>query len=225
MKVNGENHQVFLRSLILLGIILAALALATEQGLVQLTLDNDRSFLSYVILAVYAGATVHWMFLSYALSGESSALTLIEQSGIEENADRTAIGRYFSDARLVVAHGGQYRGLLDAYSDRIHNRHAAGHFIADTLLKLGLLGTIIGFILMLLPVAEITNFEANLMQQMLGKMSLGMAVALYTTLAGLVTSTLLKLQYQVLDTAAANLVTRVAELSELQLSGAQKSAP
>jgi len=225
MNATGENHQVFLRSLILLGIILVAMAFATDQGLVQLTLDNDRSYLSYVILAVYAGATIHWMFLSYGLSQESSALTLIEQSGIEQHPEHTAIGRYFSDAKQVAANGGQYRGLLEAYGDRIHNRHATGHFIADTLLKLGLLGTIIGFILMLLPVAEITNFEANLMQQMLGKMSLGMAIALYTTLAGLVTSTLLKLQYQVLDTAAANLVTRVAELSELQLSGALERAP
>ncbi len=58
------------------------------------------------------------------------------------------------------------------------------------------------------------------MQQLLGRMSQGMAVALYTTLAGLVTSTLLKLQYQVLDGAAARLVTRVAELSELQFAGA-----
>jgi hypothetical protein len=37
-----------------------------------------------------------------------------------------------------------------------------------------------------------------------------MAVALYTTLAGLVTSTLLKLQYYLLDSALARLVNRLA---------------
>ena len=84
------------------------------------------------------------------------------------------------------------------------------------------MGTIIGFILMLLPVAEIKEFEANLMQQLLGKMSGGMAVALYTTLAGLTTSMLLKMQYQVIDSSAAKLVTRVSELSELRFVGQVK---
>ena len=41
------------------------------------------------------------------------------------------------------------------------------------------------------------------MQQLLSAMSSGMAVALYSTLAGLVTSTLLKLQYYLLDSALA----------------------
>ena len=97
-----------------------------------------------------------------------------------------------------------------------------GWFAADSVLKIGLLGTIIGFILMLLPVAEIKEFEANLMQQLLGKMSGGMAVALYTTLAGLTTSMLLKMQYQIIDSSAAKLVTRTSELSELRFVGKVK---
>jgi len=49
-------------------------------------------------------------------------------------------------------------------------------------------------------------------------MSEGMAVALYTTLAGLSTSMLLKMQYQIIDSSAAKLVTRVSELSELRFA-------
>jgi biopolymer transport protein ExbB/TolQ len=73
--------------------------------------------------------------------------------------------------------------------------------IVDILLKLGLTGTVIGFILMLLPIGEIKDFEPQIIQQLLSKMSGGMAVALYTTLTGLVTSILLKLQYFLLDTS------------------------
>jgi biopolymer transport protein ExbB/TolQ len=54
------------------------------------------------------------------------------------------------------------------------------------------------------------------MQQLLAAMSGGMAVALYTTLAGLVTSTLLKLQYYLLDSALANLVNRMSLLGTTQ---------
>ena len=45
-----------------------------------------------------------------------------------------------------------------------------------------------------------------------GSMSGGMAVALYTTMAGLITSTLLRYQYHLLDTAAVDLANRVAVL-------------
>ena len=219
--VNGARHSLALRALILLGVIVVGLVIAVEQGLVQLTLSNDRSYISYVILGVYAGATVQWLRVSWNLSRESNALTSYENgSGGGEN---TAVARYFADAHKIAQMGGQTGGLLEAFGDRLHNPHATGHFIADTLLRLGLLGTIVGFILMLLPVAEITTFEANLMQQLLGRMSQGMAVALYTTLTGLVTSTLLKLQYQILDSSAARLVTRVAELSELEFAGKTRS--
>jgi biopolymer transport protein ExbB/TolQ len=90
------------------------------------------------------------------------------------------------------------------------NRHAFGHFATDVLLRLGLLGTIIGFIFMLLPVADIKDFDGAVMQRLLASMSGGMAVALYTTLAGLVSSTLLRFQYHVLDSAAVDLANRVS---------------
>ena len=89
-------------------------------------------------------------------------------------------------------------------------RYTFGHWAADMLLKLGLLGTILGFIMMLSPVGELTDFDPNVLQQLLGQMSGGMAVALYTTMAGLITSTLLGLQYEMLDTAASRLVDKLA---------------
>jgi hypothetical protein len=220
MASEDKRQLLFLRALVLLGIILFAFFMAVSQGYVQLTLDSDSSYLSYIILIVYVLATLHWLYISWGLSKESTTLAELEGGDLASVSDSAAPGevaRYFNGVRQVNDKGGRYEGLLEAFGDRIINRHAAGHFIADTLLKLGLLGTIIGFILMLLPVAEIKEFEANLMQQMLGRMSAGMAVALYTTLAGLITSTLLKLQYQILDSSAARLITRVTELSELRL--------
>jgi biopolymer transport protein ExbB/TolQ len=85
--------------------------------------------------------------------------------------------------------------------------------IVDILLKLGLTGTVIGFILMLLPIGEIKDFDPQIIQQLLSKMSGGMAVALYTTLTGLVTSILLKLQYFLLDTS----LTRILNYLSLKV--------
>ena len=70
---------------------------------------------------------------------------------------------------------------------------------------------IIGFILMLTPIGEIKEFDPSLIQQLLSTMSGGMAVALYTTLAGLLTSSLLKVQYHFLDSV---LVSHVNQLTK-----------
>ena len=76
-----------------------------------------------------------------------------------------------------------------------------GWFAADNVLKLGLLGTIIGFILMLAPISKLSGYDAASLQAALGEMSAGMAVALYTTLTGLVANLLLRLQFQILSYA------------------------
>ncbi|MBE8220402.1 MAG: MotA/TolQ/ExbB proton channel family protein, partial [Alphaproteobacteria bacterium] len=81
-----------------------------------------------------------------------------------------------------------------------------GYLAADVVLKLGLMGTIIGFILMLRPISEINGFDATNLQIALTAMSGGMAVALYTTLSGLVCNILLRLQFQMLSEAMQSLL-------------------
>ena len=72
---------------------------------------------------------------------------------------------------------------------------SAGWFIAESCLVLGLIGTVTGFILMLgtafteLDVTNITSVHNALI-----KMSLGMSTALYTTLVGLISSLVIKIQ-------------------------------
>ena len=61
---------------------------------------------------------------------------------------------------------------------------------------MGLIGTVSGFILMLYGAfADLNIADTTSVQQSLMNMSLGMSTALYTTLIGLVSSLLLKIQY------------------------------
>jgi hypothetical protein len=95
---------------------------------------------------------------------------------------------------------------LTVLAEHLENRHALGYFVSDLLLKLGLVGTVIGFILMLSPIAEMESFESNNIRNLLTAMSSGMAVALFTTLTGLITSTLLKVQYFLADSAVVQII-------------------
>jgi hypothetical protein len=214
-----DSNLVF-RALIMLGLIFFGFYIAFDAGMVELMLTSDRSYISYVIIGLYLIASGHWFWLSRALSSERAQFSAVEVN-LATNSDSVAnehslVGRYLSNWAAKGSQGDP-RALLEAFNDDLTNRHALGHFAADVLLKLGLLGTIVGFILMLLPIGEIKEFDPSVIQTLLSAMSGGMAVALYTTLAGLITSTLLQLQYHVLDTSAADLATRLAVLTEVHL--------
>jgi hypothetical protein len=105
--------------------------------------------------------------------------------------------------------------LLRGLADKLRAPMQFGAFAGDTLLKLGLLGTIVGFILMLFPIASLDNFDPTSMKSSMKVMSGGMAVAMYTTLAGLVGSILVKAQYYILDNASAYLFDVTTDLTEV----------
>ena len=205
------DTSLIYRALILTGLVLFGFYLAADRGLVALALDSDRSYISWVILVVYALASWHWLWSSLQLTRERQRFSDLEEARLRGDPNVVMedglLGEFFT--RLGAKSDDNPDALLAAFGDELANRHAIGHFVSDVLLKLGLLGTVVGFILMLLPVGEIEDFDPSMMQQLLSAMSGGMAVALYTTIAGLVTSTLLKLQYHVVDTSAADLVTRL----------------
>lgn len=222
-----KDANLLLRALIILGLIGFGFFIAVEQGLVQLALDSDKSYISYVILGIYLLASAHWLWLAARLGRERAAFVRLER-GFEEEKQIAQlatdpgdglIGSFVSNVALKDA-GGSADVLVEAVGDDLANGHALGHFISDVLLRLGLLGTIVGFIFMLLPIGEMEGFDAGMMQSLLTAMSGGMAVALYTTLTGLITSTLLKLQYHLLDASAAQLVTRLSVLVDVHMKPA-----
>ncbi len=100
-----------------------------------------------------------------------------------------------------------------------------GAFVSDTLMKLGLLGTIIGFIIMLAPIATLDAADKAAMRTSMGLMSDGMAVAMYTTLAGLIGSILVRIQYYMLDAATQRVFSDTVMLTETHVTPVLESRP
>src|SRR5712691_265340 len=117
----------------------------------------------------------------------------------------TLQGRHRLDQTLLL------RGLADA----LRGPNQLGSFASDALMKLGLLGTIIGFILMLAPIAGLDAADRASVKSSMGLMSDGMAVAMYTTLSGLIGSILLQTQYYMLDEATAKVFGLATDLTEV----------
>ena len=84
-----------------------------------------------------------------------------------------------------------------------------GFFVADILLKLGIVGTVIGFIIMLSSLSTIDEMNLSKMNNLLLSMSSGMKVALYTTLSGLICSILLTIQNNYFENKINNFISKI----------------
>ena len=77
----------------------------------------------------------------------------------------------------------------------IDDKIDVGWFIAETCLALGMVGTVTGFLYMLGTAFEnIDVSNTQTLQDALASMAKGMSTALYTTLTGLVSSIIIKIQ-------------------------------
>ncbi|MEJ2321734.1 MAG: MotA/TolQ/ExbB proton channel family protein, partial [Gammaproteobacteria bacterium] len=103
--------------------------------------------------------------------------------------------------------------LLARLVEQVHANHGSGWFISDLLLRLGLIGTVIGFVMMLGSVYDLEGDGTWALKQLLGEMGGGMQVALYTTQTGLGSAMLLSIQCHWLDRCADRLVSRIIELA------------
>lgn len=86
--------------------------------------------------------------------------------------------------------------------------------IANGLVFLGLIGTVIGFIIALSGVDPNRATEVDNVARMIATLIGGMSVALYTTLAGSVLYVWLSVNHRILSGGSINLITSIIELGE-----------
>lgn len=97
-------------------------------------------------------------------------------------------------------------------SERSHGPHETAWWFAGAAIKLGLLGTVVGFIFMSLQLSRMPGFDIEHVQALLSQMTQGMAIALYTTLVGLAANLWVGLQLLLLDRMADRVVAEIVSL-------------
>lgn len=78
---------------------------------------------------------------------------------------------------------------------KIEGLMEVGWFTSDLCLSIGMMGTVIGFVMMLSGLAQVDVSDINTVQGLIKNLGGGMSTALYSTLVGLICSSLLKIQY------------------------------
>jgi len=203
--MNNKNDNLFLYSCLITSVLIFLTYLLLDLSILQLIIKSDSSKISLIILILYSASTIRWLYLSWQLDKESNNVFYGKK---KEKKEITLIQSYFSNVKGKIFN--EKLAFLNTLGDELSNRHSLGYLMIDTLLKLGLTGTVIGFIFMLMPIGSIKEFDPQILQQLLATMSGGMAIALYTTLTGLLTSMLLKFQYYLLDTAVINIINHLS---------------
>jgi hypothetical protein len=231
------DHAPLLRWLIFTGVCVFAFVLAWHYGLVRMMVNGDKTYISIIISILYVGATLHCLMRTATISRETDRAQRVLRmvsAGVPKftvrgsevaMADGTTLphGEVTEHIRNLILKSGlqgdEHRLdqtlLLRGLADSLRGPNQLGAYASDALMKLGLLGTIIGFIMMLAPIAGLDAADRASVRTSMGLMSDGMAVAMYTTLTGLIGSILVQTQYYMLDKATQRLFALATNLTEV----------
>jgi biopolymer transport protein ExbB/TolQ len=221
--------------LTLAGILVTAAMVAADLGLPAALAANDSSHISLIIVLLFIVTSLVAGWRAYRLGRETLAATRLSAAAASQVplfvVDRTrrqvttGVSHPPSAAQqhLHLVANKILRGqsacdqslLMERLENTLGRGHEGGWFIADLMVRLGLLGTVIGFIVMLGSVSDTASVDLAILQQLLGNMTDGMRIALYTTLTGLAAGILLGFQYRLLDRAVDRLMAEIIELSEV----------
>lgn len=219
--------------LIFTGLSLFAFMLLGYFGHLQRMATNDRTLISPAIVVIYLFVSGHCFWRSCVISREMEAAldvarAVVGESGFRERGDAAGLparGLLAAHIRDLAAKARlQAKGRLDqtlllrALASRLRGSSPFGAFAGDMMMKLGLLGTVIGFIMTLAPIAGLDMDNQGAVKSSLAQMSDGMAVAMYTTLSGLAAALLLRIQYGVVEHATARLFAFAVEVTEVHVT-------
>lgn len=209
-----------------------AAAVIWDRGLYASLVSADSSHLCLVMSVIFAGTNVHAGVLAWRLAQHGNELqTLLERlppgDGPVLIADLDAcdgrgklLSSYFRAVagRAPAGSISESMQLTDVLTERVRGAHALGWHLTDMLVKLGLLGTVIGFMIVMGSVASLESFDIENAQHLMTSMMDGMGVALNTTLFGFVCGMLAGLQYLLLDHAADSLLADAVYIAESRLT-------
>lgn len=124
--------------------------------------------------------------------------------------DRSHRWRNYMNLKKFHAHADPM-SLIEALKIRQFGKISTIRYIANTLVLMGLVGTVVGFIIALSGVDPSIVIDVSAVAPMVSTLIQGMSVALYTTLVGAIFNIWLTVNYQMLANGTSQLVTAILE--------------
>jgi MotA/TolQ/ExbB proton channel family len=184
----------------------ALLAAAWLQGWIAQILAADDTHICKLIFALFLGGLV--------LSGQKVWMLSRELNALDVGPGGPS-GKISAFMYGIAGRSGETRqALAGVLRLKLAHRIAPVRHIASTLVLLGLIGTIIGFIIALSGVNQDAVTDAGAVGPMVATLLHGMAMALFKTLVGSILNVWLMVDYRLLEGGAVHLLTRAIEEGE-----------
>ena len=191
----------------LINIVAAALAVAAwMQGWLAGLFEPNTAILSAIIFAVFLYGLV---VCGGRIWQTSIALNDLKEGG---KAAAARAAKYMAAARTKDAESRAIQ--VNTLRLRLSHRIQIVRTVANLLVFLGLIGTVIGFIIALSGVNAQAVSQADSVATMVATLIQGMSIALYTTLLGAVLNVWLNINYRVLSTGTVNLISEIVTFGE-----------
>ena len=176
------------------------------QGYVAKAIKADITNMVVVILALFTIGFVLAAYRTFWLSKE------LNYSFLKVLPNQSIAKTFLQNSKKLDASA--RNNLAASLRIKLSSKINYIKFMANTLVILGLIGTVIGFIIALSGVDGSVSSNPEEVSKMVSTLIQGMSVALYTTLVGSICSVWLNICYQIMSTGANNLLSKIIELGE-----------
>ena len=184
------------------------LFVAFSQGYITKAIDAD---ITNVILLIFVLFILGFLISSVRAFWISKQLNYAEAKSQNKNS---IAYQYQSNIKGLDA--SSRNNLASSVRIKLAGKINFIKFIANTLVILGLIGTVIGFIIALSGVEAGVSSNPEEISKMITTLIQGMSVALYTTLAGSICSVWLNICYHILSSGANKLLSKIIEVGEIK---------
>jgi hypothetical protein len=206
-----HRHLLVLRFALLNIVAAGLLAAVYLQGWLDDALHGYTAWLTLGICAVFVFGLLLCARRIWRTSVELNAVMQLEPPGMSRAGTYLAsIAGRSAESRSITAN------LLH---NRLGNPIVVVRQTADSLVFLGLVGTVIGFIVALSGIDPQASAQVDEVASMVSTLVAGMSIALYTTLFGSVLHVWLMVNHRLLATGTSNLFNAIVELGEQHVGG------
>lgn len=202
------NHRfLLLMRFVLVNIVAIALAAAAwAQGWLTGLFEPLTSLLAAGIAAVF--------IYGLSICGLKIWQTSVAINDLKEGGKKASarVARYLSNIKRNNAESRTIQ--LNTLRLKMSHNIQIVRNVANLLVFLGLIGTVIGFIISLSGVEPDSVSQSERVAGMVATLIKGMSIALYTTLLGAVLNVWLNINYRILSTGTVSLYTEIAAYGE-----------
>jgi hypothetical protein len=220
-------YDAVLKWSLFIALIAIGAVVSYDYGLLTYLFAADRSRITVLIAVLFVAFSGHCLWILVELSREyRSALAWKERLAASARAPAPPrspglVDGFVADVIRSREHPSEVEGnahlLMMSLGASFRRRTRIGTYGTDLLYKLGMLGTMVGFVMMLNSMGDLANFDVETLRGALQQMIAGMAVSLLTTIAGLIGGILLRVQYNIADALVTDISQTTVSFTEVSL--------